>query len=98
MTPGILNKDCAWKGRVGLSNVRKAVESQNSILVNGKTIPIFEYKNSPSANATVASTANLDPEFSVFLTERECLSCCMRTVLAVDREECPYFCIMRFPV
>jgi hypothetical protein len=92
-----IKTDCPWSGPIPLDNVREAAASQRSIHFNGKAIDVLNYKDTTSAVAAVASTADLDPKYSIFIVHRECLSCCMRAVFAVDRPERTNFCIIHLP-
>jgi hypothetical protein len=89
--------DCPWSGPIPLDNVREAAAAQRSIHFNGKSIDALNYKDMTSAIAAVASTADLDPKYSIFIVHRECLSCCMKAVLAVDRPERTKFCLIQLP-
>ena len=90
--------DCPWSGPIPLDDVREAAAAQRSIHFNGKAIDIVNYKDTISAIAAVASTADLDPKYSTFIVHRECLSCCMKAVLAVDGPERTNFCIIQLPL
>jgi hypothetical protein len=82
-----LQKDCPWSGPIPLREIRKAAVERRSILFNDKSIDVLNYKDTSSAIAAVASTADLNSKYSVFIVDRECLGCLMKAVLAVDRPE-----------
>lgn len=90
-------RDCPWSGPVSLREVRAAAAEQRSLRIHDKLIDVLRYQDMSSAIAAVASSAELDPAFSIFITEKECLSCCIKTVLAVDRPERPNFAILMLP-
>jgi hypothetical protein len=98
MAESSLKKDCRWSGPISLREVREAAAEQRSIRFNDKAIDVLNYKDMSLAIAAVASTADLDPKYSIFIVDRECLSCCMKAVLAVDRPERPNFCILQLPL
>lgn len=97
MSENNANKECPWRGPISLQNIREAVTEQRAISLNDKTIQVLTYKDVPSAIAAIASTSELDPKYSIFIVGRECLTCCMKAVLAVDRPERTDFCIFRLP-
>ena len=91
------NKECPWRGPISIREVREAAVNQKTIRFHDKAIDVLSFKDVYSATAAIASTADLDPKYSIFIVERECLSCCMKAVLAVDRPERTDFCIFILP-
>lgn len=98
MAKSTMQKDCPWSGPIPLREIRKAAVERRSIPFNDKAIDVLNYKDMSSAIAAVASTADLDPKYSIFIVDRECLGCCMKAVLAVDRPERTNFCILQLPL
>jgi hypothetical protein len=93
-----LIKDCLWSSPISLREVQEAAAEQRSIRFNDKIIDVLNYKDMSSAIAAVASTADLDPKYSIFIVDKECLGCCVKAVLAVDRPERTNFCILQLPL
>ena len=93
-----LKDDCSWNGPIPLIQIREAAAAEQATLNFGeKEITVLKFKNTSSAIAAVASTADLDPKYSIYIVDKECLNCCMKAVLAVDRPERSHFCIIRLP-
>ena len=89
--------ECAWSNTIALREVQDAVHEQNTIHLHGKAIDVLKFNDTSSAIAAVASTVSLDPKYSIFIIDSECLSCSIRSVLAVDRSERTDFCLFRLP-
>lgn len=65
--------------------------------INGKSIDVIKCDTSSIAIAALATAATLDARCTTFIVEHECLHCCIRAALAVDRPERSHFCFMLLP-
>jgi hypothetical protein len=78
--------------------IDKAVAEKGTLCINGKSITLLRCQDGASAAAAIAFSASLPPNFSVFIAEKECAACCIKDILAVDREERSDFCVLFVPV
>ena len=95
MAESSLNKECPGSSPIPLREVQEAAAEQRTIRFHDKAIHVLNYKDIPSAIAAIASTADLNSKYTIFIVERECLSCCIKAVLAVDRPERTEFYIFQ---
>jgi hypothetical protein len=65
--------------------------------VNGKYFLALNCREADSAIAAIASAAYLDPKYSIYVVDRECIDCCLKAALAVDRLERSHFCFFVLP-
>jgi hypothetical protein len=62
--------------------------------INGKSILLLRCGETEQAIAVLASMAHLDPMYSVYIVDKECIDCCLKAALAVDRLERSHFCFL----
>lgn len=68
-----------------------------SLNIGGKSVDVLRCRDSKMALAALASAAYLQPNCSVYLADKECLDCCIRAVMAVNRPEKSHFGIFLLP-
>ncbi|KAF2193192.1 hypothetical protein K469DRAFT_745524 [Zopfia rhizophila CBS 207.26] len=90
--------DCPGTSQKTLKAFNKAAAEHKTFRVHDKSIYKLEFKDSAAGIAAIASTANLSPKYSIYVTDRECLSCCMRALMSVEDPNMTEFCILQLPM
>jgi hypothetical protein len=62
--------------------------------ISGKSIDVIRCVTPSIAIEVMARAVPLDSRCTTFIVENECLDCCIRTALAVDRPERSHFCFV----
>jgi len=78
-----------------LGDLEEAMAAE--LQVNGKYFLALNCREADSAIAAIASAAYLDPKYSIYVVNRECIDCCLKAALAVDRLERSHFCFFVLP-
>lgn len=89
-------KVCAETNLFKGQDVQKAISAKKALSHNGISIYILDCRNLDSVNPAVACTACLPPEYTVYFVKQECMNCCIKTALSVDRPERRDFCFLIF--
>jgi hypothetical protein len=80
-----------------LGDLEEAMAGETPLQVNGKQILALNCREADRAIAAIAAAAYLDPKYSIYVIDRECLDCCLKAALAVDRPERSHFCFFILP-
>ena len=80
-----------------LGDLEEAMARESLLEVNGKQVLALNCREAHRAVAAIASAAYLDPKYSIYIVDRECLDCCLKAALAVDRPERSHFCFFILP-
>jgi hypothetical protein len=79
------------------ADIQAAIANGKPLMHNGKSILIFDCRNVKNSIAVIAVTVHLPSEYSTYIVRGECVTCCIKAALSVDREERPAFCFLLFP-
>lgn len=80
-----------------LGDLEEAMARETPLQVNGKQVLALKCREADRAIAAISSAAYLDPKYSIYIVDRECLDCCLKAALAVDRPERSHFCFFILP-
>ncbi|KAF8854431.1 hypothetical protein BDZ45DRAFT_676977 [Acephala macrosclerotiorum] len=80
-----------------LGDLEEAMAKEAPLQVNGKKVLALNCQGADRAITAIASAAYLDPKYSFYVVDRECLDCCLKAALAVDRPERSHFCFFILP-
>ena len=69
----------------------------SEIFINGKVVNVIRCETASTAITAIASAAYLHPRCSLFIVDKECLDCCIRAAMAIDRPERSHFCFLFLP-
>ena len=73
-------------------------QTQNAhFVISDKSIDFIRCDTPSVAIAALAVAGTLDTNCTTYIVEHECVHCCVRTALAVDRPERTHFCFLRLP-
>ena len=97
ITTSSLDKDCPWSAPMSLQKLRKAAAERKTIRFDDKAIDVLNFQDVSPAIAAIASTAYLHEWYSVYIVKKECLDCCLKAVLEVEKREASDFCVLRLP-
>lgn len=80
-----------------LGELEEAMARETPLQVNGKQVLALNCQEADRAIVAIASVAYLDPKYSIYIVDRECLNCCLKAALSVDRPERSHFCFFILP-
>lgn len=92
------SQNCRPSTLFSSEQIDKALGEKGTLCINGKSITLLQCQDGATAAVAIAFLASLPPTFSVFVAEKECAACCIKEILAVDREERSDFCVLFVPV
>jgi hypothetical protein len=90
---GLRRVDCPTAG-LCMKDLKK-VTAENPLRMHDKLVHVLKFRDTDSAVAALASTADL--RRPVYITDAECLPCCVRDAIAVEDPDATELCILRFP-